>query len=730
MLLSDQLGGSLPSTLVELLQARAAISPDKVAYSFLEDDGIVSDSLTYAELDRYARVIGQQLIQLNASHERALLLYTSGLDYIVAFFGCLYAGVIAVPAYPPHPRRPMTRIKAILDDARATFALTTSDILSKIDQRLAEEPMMSQLTWLSTDQLYKDATLANSWQAPAFIQPDTLAFLQYTSGSTSTPKGVMVTHSNLLATMADMYRPWGHTAESIMVTWLPIFHDLGLIYGILTPLYGGYRCVLMAPISFLQQPLRWLRAISDLKATHSHAPNFAYELCTQKISDEDRDTLDLSHWQVTLNAAEPVRLDTMRRFAERFAPARFSYDVFCPGFGLAEASLKVSAQPVGRSPLYRRLLVEELEQHRLVDGTAADDAKVVNIVGCGESAIDADIRIVNPQTYVECRPDQVGEIWVSSPSVAQGYWNRPEATSETFQAYIVAGPNVSEGPFMRTGDLGFVWRDELFVTGRIKDLLIIRGRNIYPSDVELVAEQAHPALRSGCTAAFAVMVNQVEQLVVLQEVRRTHMRDLDVDGVLEAVRRAITSEFSIQPHAIVLLRTGSILKTSSGKIQRQGNKQAYLKDALKIVGRWDAPRTEAWANSNAKTADADNHEDRSMPSHTQIANWIAHWLGQKLDVSVMTIQPDVPFADLGLDSVAAVELVEALVDWLPTHIEIDSTLTWNFPTIDDVAQHLSRYSVPEKPSHRSKASSGTLDSDLDGLSEADLIALLAAETNQ
>ena len=348
---SDPFDSSSISTLVDLLQYRANETPHKKAYSFLEDNGSIEKSLTYLELDRSARAIGRQLIALNAQQERAILLYQSGLDYISAFFGCLYAGVTAVPAYPPHPRRPMTRIKAILDDAQATFALTTSDIFDKVNRRLDDEPALAQLNWLSTDQVQADHALADEWEQPSFIQADTLAFLQYTSGSTSTPKGVMITHSNLLSTMADMYRPWGHTPESTMVTWLPIFHDLGLIYGILTPLHGGYYCILMAPIAFLQKPLRWLKAISDFRATHSHAPNFAYEMCIQKIDDAERDALDLSSWQVTLNAAEPVRLDTMQKFTERFAPAGFAYEVFCAGFGLAEASLKVTAQPIGRTPL-------------------------------------------------------------------------------------------------------------------------------------------------------------------------------------------------------------------------------------------------------------------------------------------------------------------------------------------------------------------------------------------
>lgn len=688
-------------TLVDLLQTRAETHPNQLVYTYLEDGEIEGGMLTYGRLHTLASAIAAQLIALNAQNERAVLLYQPGLDYIVAFFGCLYAGVTAVPAYPPHPRRPMTRIKAILDDAQAQFALTTADSLDKLRSRFAEEPTFASLTWLATDTI--DPALTETWQKPDVIGPDTLAFLQYTSGSTSTPKGVMISHRNLLSTITDMHRPWNHTPDSVMITWLPIFHDLGLIYGILTPVYGRYHCVLMDPVAFLQRPVRWLQAISHYRGTHSHAPNFAYELCLEKVSDAERDALDLSSWQVTLNAAEPVRLETMQKFAQRFAPCGFRYPVFCPGYGLAEASLKVTAQPIDLLPVSRCLQTAALEQHQLVD---ADDG--VNIVGCGRSEIGADIRIVDPHTCLPCPPDRVGEIWVRSRSVAQGYWQRPEATAATFAAHLA---DSDEGPFMRTGDLGFLWQGELFITGRIKDLLIIRGRNIYPQDVELVVEQAHEALRPGCGAAFSITRHNVEQLVVVQEVKRTHLRSLTVDEVITAVRRAIHHEFDIQPYAILLLQTGAVQKTSSGKIQRQGNRAAYLAHELPILAEWHAPEP-----ATPHTLPAAN----GMPSATQLINWLCHWVAQKLDVPIATIQPTLAFADVGLDSVMAVELAQDLADWLPpsVDVELDSTLVWNYPTIAAVADFVQGKHTSPAPAPQN----------LDDLSEAELVALLAAET--
>ncbi len=694
-------------TLIDLLQRRADQQADKLAYTFLQNGEVAAGTYTYAQLDAKARAIAAQLLAHNAQNERAILLYQPSLDYIAAFFGCLYAGVTAVPAYPPNPRRPINRIKAILDDATPAIALTTSDIYSKILRRMDDDPVLKTVQWISTDEV--DTALGETWVRPDNIEGETLAFLQYTSGSTSTPKGVMVSHRNLLSTMKDMYLPWGHTPDSVMVTWLPIFHDLGLIYGILTPLYGGYQCVLFDPVAFMQKPLRWLQAISDFKATHSHSPNFGYELCLLRISDEERDALDLSSWQVTLNAAETVRLNTMTRFTERFGAVGFDYNTFCPGFGLAEASLKVSAQEIGLTPISRRVNEAELEQHRLID-----DENGVDIVGCGTPAIDADIRIVNPETKLMSPESEVGEIWVSSASIAQGYWERPEATAETFQAHIAES---GEGPFMRTGDLGFLWQGELFITGRIKDLLIIRGRNIYPQDVELAVERSHEAMRGGCTAAFSQTIDGVEQLVVVQEIKRTFLRTMDADEVLTAARRAITSQFDVQPHAIVLLRTGSVLKTSSGKIQRQGNKKAYLAGELKIVGEWQAPKV-------AKVAPSRVSQAAELPSRNQIINWISMWLAQRLDVMVTSIEPTAPFVDLGLDSVLAVELAHELEAWLPTEIELDGTMAWNYPTIVAVADYIL---TPEQEKEAEQNADTQDLENLDELSEEELVALLAQE---
>jgi acyl-CoA synthetase (AMP-forming)/AMP-acid ligase II len=590
-----KLSPTLPShiiTLVDLLLYRAQHQPKKIAYTFLQDGEIEAARLTYEELDRRARAIATHLQSLGAAHERALLLYPPGLEFITAFFGCLYAGVIAIPAYPPRPNRSTSRLEAIVADADASIALTTASLLETIERRFTEVPGLAALRWVPTCTIADH--LSSTWQR-AIVSSDSLAFLQYTSGSSGNPKGVMVSHGNLLSTSADLDRGWVHTSESVMVTWLPTFHDMGLIYGVLQPLYKGFPAYMMASLSFLQRPYLWLKAISRLRATHSAAPNFAYDLCVRRVSPEQRTTLDLSSWYMALNGAEPVRADVLEQFAETFKSCGFNRTAFCPGYGLAEASLKVSAVRKGDKPTFYRVEAEALEQNQVVEASQSCQ-NVKTLVGCGYSEIDAKIAIINPKTLTCSAPKEVGEIWVSSASVAQGYWNRPKETEETFHAYLkdtgvrnsVSVDAASligegEGPFLRTGDLGFLKDGELFVTGRIKDVIIVRGRNYYPQDIELTVERSHPALRTSCGVAFTIEAQAQERLVVVQEVERSYLRRLDMEEVVGNIYQALQVEHELEVFATVLLRTGSIPKTSSGKVQRQACKAMFLEGKLDVV---------------------------------------------------------------------------------------------------------------------------------------------------
>jgi len=585
------------STLVEILRWRALQQPEQRTYIYLVDGEAEGDDLTYAALDCQARSIGALLQSYRANGERALLLYPAGLEFIAAFFGCLYAGVIAVPLPPPNPAQPqrsLPRLRAIINDAQPSVVLTTSAILSNAKGLFTQAPELQKMRWLATDKV--TGSLAQEWRDPA-VTSNTLALLQYTSGSTAEPKGVMISHGNLLHNSAYIGHIFTLIPETVTVTWLPAFHDMGLTNGIIQPVYKGRPCYLMPPASFLMRPIRWLQAISRYKATISGGPNFAYELCTRRITPEQRETLDLSSWDVAYNGAEPVRADTMKRFVATFASCGFRPRAFHPCYGLAEATLLVSGGSL-RDEMFCTIQVAAFEQDRVVEA-CAQHQNVRTLVGSGHPLQDTKIVIANPELLTACAPDEVGEIWVSGPSVTQGYWNRPEDTERACGAYL---KDTGEGPFLRTQDLGFMKDGELFVTGRLKDLIIISGRKLYPQDIELTVEQSHPALRPACCAAFSVEGVGEEQLIVAVEVEpryqtaigkpqdgeaRAHPNGrlpLDVEAVVRAIRRAVAEEHDVRVHTVVLLRAGRIPKTTSGKVQRHACQVSFLKGTLERFG--------------------------------------------------------------------------------------------------------------------------------------------------
>jgi amino acid adenylation domain-containing protein/thioester reductase-like protein len=638
------------STLVDLLRWRALHQPDRRAYTFLLDGEAEEVCLTYGELDRQARAIGAWLQSLGMAGEGALLLYNPGLRYIAAFFGCLYAGVVAIPAYPPRRRRTLPRLQAIVADAQAKVVLTTAPIKSAVERLIGQTSDLQALQWLTTDG--PESGMENDWHSPG-VTADTLAFLQYTSGSTGTPKGVMLSHGNLLYNQRMIQQAFEHTEQSIVVGWLPLYHDMGLIGNVFQPLYVGIPCILMSPIHFLQQPLRWLRAISSYKATTSGGPNFAYDLCVQKSTPEQRAMLNLSSWNLAFSGAEPVRAETLERFAACFEPCGFRREAFYPCYGLAEATLFVSGGKKATPPVVRTFQGGTLEQHRVIEtSTENDDART--LVSCGQTLLDQKAVIVHPESLTKCPPDQVGEIWVAGPCVAQGYRNRPEETKHTFQAYLA---DTGEGPFLRTGDLGFLKDGELFITGRLKDLIIIRGRNLYPQDIELTVERCHPALRSGCGAAFAVEVAQAERLVVVQEVERHQSPDLD--AVVDAIRRAVAEEHEVQVYAVVLIKTGSIPKTSSGKIQRHACRARFLAGSLEVVRERKMtaePEMDMLDSANSLTREkllAVDPPQRQLLLESYLQTRIARVLGFD-DPS--WLDPRQPLSSLGLDSLMAIEL--------------------------------------------------------------------------
>ena len=506
---------------VDLLRSQAAVRPDVLVFTFLENGETEAETLTYAQLDRGARGVATQLQDRVRPGDRALLLYPPGLDFIRAFMGCLYAGVIAVPIYPPRRNRSIDRVKAVAADANAAIALTTLSVARALSRGEGGD--------LGVPVLVADrdsAQDADAWRAPAIARA-TLALLQYTSGSTGTPKGVMITHGNLLHNSALIAAGFSHSSESVWVSWLPVFHDMGLVGKVIQAIYCGGRAVLMEPAAFLQKPVRWLRAISRYRATTSGAPNSAFELCVRKVSSEDRATLDLSSWRFAFNGAEPVRASTIRRFHDAFAPCGLRLESIQPCYGLAEATLFVSIGGVGQEPVFQ---------------TTESGS---TLVSSGRRWLDERVVIVDPEKREPVAEGETGEIWIASESVAAGYWNRPEETAETFGARLAAD---DDGPFLRTGDLGCERDGQIFVAGRLKDLIIIRGRNLYPQDIEYTAGSAHPALSGDLSAAFSIAPegdDESEQLVVACEVLRERLAKLNAVEVLQAVRQAVAEEHEV-----------------------------------------------------------------------------------------------------------------------------------------------------------------------------------------
>jgi len=591
-----------------MLDLRAKSSPERVAYTFLRDGEIESGSLTFADLRVRALAVASRLASLGATGDRAILLYPQGLEFIVAFFGCLYAGVIAVPANVPSRKKGPEVLRRITVDSGARWVLSTGTLLEQLGEDARADSTLSTMTWIDTETSL-DAAVDPPVPVPA--NPNEIALLQYTSGSTGWPRGVAVTHANLVANQREIERAFGHTESAIGVSWLPMFHDMGLGTVLQSVWFGG-RCVLMSPQGFLQNPTRWLRAISEYRATASGGPDFAYDLCARRIGTDEREGLDLTSWRVAYNGSEPVRAATLERFAEAFGACGFRRETFHPVYGLAEATLFVSSARADEPPFIQSFSGRGLEVGRGEPAVPGDTQR--NLVSCGHTWPGTDLAIVNPDTREELGAGRIGEIWVRGPSVAVGYWGKPEETETTFRAVNAEG----DGPFLRTGDLGFVHEGHLFVTGRHKDLIIVRGRNHYPQDIEASVSACHPALVPLGCAAFSVDGAEGEMLVVVQEVARSALRTLDAAEVIRAIRRAISEDHALQTHAVVLVKPSTLPRTSSGKVRHGACRQAFLDQSLPAVASWVAPTTQA--------PDTDADPDSQRREGSARADGLIEWL--------------------------------------------------------------------------------------------------------
>ena len=660
------------ATVMDAVYDHADRCGEQIIYGCLSSEGMLESTLTYRELIRRAESVAAELLQSLEPGDRAILLFHGGPEFVVSLLGCLIAGVIAVPAYPVRvptsplqPARNFERLIPVLANAQPKVALTTRAAVERQTELCAAHPVFCPLKWIAVEGI-PDQPLANRPE----VKGDDVAFLQYTSGSTSVPKGVMVTHNNLLSVFKDMGATWPHDESSVMVTWVPVFHDMGLIHGVLFPLFYGFPVYTLMAAAVLQHPRIWLEAIERFRATHSSGPNFIFELCLKRISEKAAAELDLSSLRACLTGAEAVRAKTLERFRARFAAAGLRPEAVQPGYGLAEFTLTVSSIDLGKIADTVHVDAAACEQGRIVLAESPS-AKTRSFVSCGWTHVGSEIRIVDPASHRECPPHRIGEIWARGANLTKGYWQNPEATESTMGARLADG----EGPFLRTGDLGFVREGELYVAGRLKDLIIIRGRNIYPHDVEATVEDALPEVRSGRCCAFSIDQEEGEALVIVAELDRVHRNGFDAARAFAKLREAIGQQHEAEIYDAVFVRTGTFPLTSSGKVQRRRARQEYLEGKLHIIA---AIRV----SDSQLVSIADERERRTA----EVREWLVKYLGAKLHQAPENVPASQSFERLGLDSLSLMEMITDLEEF--TGCSMDSAMLFEHSSVEQLSSYL------------------------------------------
>ena len=628
-------------SLVEILVKRADLQPNHVVYRYLGDGVNETEKFAFKEIDVVARAIADELAKKLVRGDRVLLLFPQGLQYIAALYGCFYGGFIAIPAYPPRRNRKTDRINAIIEDSGAAACLATREVFNTVERNFSDNSLFAELQWFIYEEVSKSGSPSTIARLP---KPEEVAFIQYTSGSTGNPKGVMITHENIIYNSDFIRRSFGFSSDTIGMNWLPVFHDMGLIGGIFQAAFLGLLNVGMPPVAFLKNPLNWLKAIDKYKATTGGGPNFGYDYCVQKIKPEEVNGLDLSSIKNFYCGGEPVRRKTFEAFPKAFSAAKVRTNQMFAVYGMAETTLIVTGGDPATEPHYVRVSKEALSRNRLV--FVSPDEKGVDLVSNGHVWMETEIAIVNPDTFEETDENSIGEVWIKGPTVAKGYWNKPEETRRTFKAFM----KNNSGPWLRSGDLGFIFKNELYITGRLKDLIIIRGVNYYPNDLEYSVQNAHPAFKSNAGAAFSVQYDGIEKLVIVQELERNFLRNADFDALMAQIRKTVADDHELEVYAVVLIRTGSIPLTSSGKIQRRQTRYEYLTDRLNVVARWHIESKQ----------DNDEPVQAAVPTEEGIRAWLVQWIMNNQHFKREEIDLNTPITSYGIDSLAAVTLEQEI----------------------------------------------------------------------
>ncbi len=644
------------TTIIQLLEERAKSYPNKKIFIFLKDGEQETANLTYEQLVIQSKILAKHLVNRNISNQPALLLFPQGLEFIVTLFACFYARVIAIPAYPP-TRNKLNRLDNILANSEAKIVLSNQKTFNK-SQKFASK--LQDQDWLITDNL---SPLKNV--AFPKIDPSDIAFLQYTSGSTGQPKGVIISHRNIIANSEFLRVAFELSEQDTCVSWLPLFHDMGLIDGVIQPIYSNYPVYLMTPATFVQRPVTWLQALSKYKATRTGGPNFAYDLCVDKINDNDLEKLDLSKVTCLYNGSEPISAITLKKFIDKFRPAGLNEKVFYPCYGMAEATLQITGIEKETAPTILNLSKSHFGKNLVEINN--NQINSISVVGCGYPRLDTQVKIVHPTTKNLTKSNEIGEIWIKGNSISNGYWNNTEITKENFNQVI---SNTKKTGYYRTGDLGFIHQNELFITGRIKELIIIRGRNYYPQDIEQIIRSAHPALQSNGTAAFSIL-EEKEKLIIVQEIKRTFIRDLKETEVFNAIKSKMAEHLDIAANAIVLVTPLSITKTTSGKLMRKECQVNYLKSNLSVIGIWKASKSPNQFTNNLK--------DKATTTETFLTQLFA----QKSELPIEQITPNTSFLDIGIDSIYAIDLTVEIEKKLG--VKITTSIFWELETIEKIA---------------------------------------------
>lgn len=674
----------MEQTIVDLFNTHLVRFPNKTIYRFLTNGEEETASRTFQQLYERSKVIASHILEKATPGDRVLLLYPSGLDFTDAFFGCLLAGVIAVPAFPPQGKRRIGRLETIVADCNATLIITTDEVYKKCHSWFSDE-VFSEVKWLQTNVLTTIKEVSKNVE----ITAQTIAFLQYTSGSTGDPKGVMVTHQNILHNTKLIQDSFRLSPKSIGVTWLPIYHDMGLIGNILEALCVGFELIIMSPTSFIQKPIRWLQTISDYKATYSGGPNFSYDLCVNQIQEEQLKELDISGWKSAFNGSEPIRLETLHRFVDKFEKVGFKEKALFPCYGMAETTLVVSSSKYTSVP--NMLYLEKDKFHQGIISIHREEKKTnqIGFVGNGPVLGDLKVKIVNPETRQVCKKGEIGEIWVAGKSIAKGYWNREKLSQEIFLAttvYANGKENTKAGTFLRTGDMGFFHEGELFVSGRLKEVMIFNGANYYPQDIEKTIQEAHPDLQNNAGAAFETVIDGVAQLVIVQEVKRTSMRNYNFKEIVKSICDSVFQEHELGVYGILMVKPGRVSKTSSGKIQRVGAKRAYEAGEIDgVLESWDKKTVYRTTETNEISPRAEVKNTRKI-SNTHITLWLQKTISTELQIPENKIYPTTSFSELGMSSVQMIRLSGMLSAYVEK--EISPASLYSYSTIEELSNYL------------------------------------------